>query len=236
MSIYDLRLKSKRAICDDVVMLDFAREDGGRVKFAPGQYINIFLEGVAGAGGHAGRSYSMIPTDDGVRIAVRRKGEFSSALHELKIGDRVVADGPYGAMCPRKDQRKFVCLAGGIGVAPFVSWHKELCSRRDSGDGVEARFLVSNGHKRRSPFIGDLSSAQANKNKGDISVSLFFTREEVEGARGRRIGTEDLERAVSDMPDADFAVCGSISFTRDMWRALRKLGVPDERILTEAFY
>lgn len=233
MAIFDLKLKDKKVVCDDVAILDFTREGGGAVPYKPGQYINIFF-GNDKNGGHSGRSYSMIPSKEGVRIAVRRKGEFSSSLHGLAIGSTVVADGPYGSLCPKKEVSRFVCIAAGIGIAPFISWSDDIASRKDSGEDVSALFMVSNSHKRRAPFVYEPEPA-LSKNAA-IHLELFFTQEGVAGTHQKRIDQSDLEKALRKFPEADFAICGSITFTRDMWRALRKLGVPDERILTEAFY
>lgn len=172
----------------------------------------------------------MMPTDSGLSIAVRLMGEFSTALHNLELGTKVTADGPHGTLCPSKTHRSFVCIAAGIGIAPFVGWLEEFEDRVNGGEKLNAQFLISNNFKRRSPFIEKFLSAK----KDWMTSSLFFTRENT--GQNHRIGIADIEKVVGEMPEADFAVCGSISFTRDMWKMLKQFGVPEERIFTEAFF
>lgn len=231
MSIYELTLKKKEIICDDVMVFDFESVDGNRVSFKPGQYINIYLDQKNGSVGHQGRSYSMIPTKNGVRIAVRLMGEFSTQLHNLDLGTKVTVDGPHGSLCPSNKQRSFVCIAGGIGIAPFVSWLDEFEQRVSLGEDIKVKFLISNSFKRRAPFLDKFSGLN---DKGFMNTELFFTKENVE--KSRRINLSDIENVVKSMLDADFVVCGSISFTRDMWKMLKVCGVPEERIFTEAFF
>jgi ferredoxin-NADP reductase len=232
MAIYELTLKKKEMICDDVMLFCFESKENIKIEFRAGQYVNIFIDKHNKEGGHQGRSYTMMPTEYGVSIAVRKMGEFSSLLHELDLGNKVTVDGPHGTLFPRDKCSSFVCIAGGIGIAPFVSWFKEFKAR---GDAVDCRFLISNSFKRRAPFIDTFSDI---KNQ----TTLFFTKENKSNDSSenkdlyRRIGLADIENIVKEMSDADFAVCGSISFTRDIWKMLKKVGVLEEKIFTEAFF
>ncbi len=238
MSIYELTLKKKELICDDVMVFDFETKDGLPITFKAGQYINIFLDSENKNSGHQGRSYTLMPTQNGARLAVRKMGEFSTALHNLDTGTKVIADGPHGSLYPRDTQHSFVCIAAGIGIAPFVGWLQEFETRIVGGEELQVQFLISNGFKRRSPFLNMFSSLE----KSRIITSLFFTKERPQSdlmnskEYYRRINLSDIEKAVHATPDADFAVCGSIGFTRDMWKILKQVGVPEERIFTEAFF
>jgi toluene monooxygenase electron transfer component len=91
--------------------------------FEPGQYALAYLPGVTGA-----RAWSMsnTPDDEGAwEFVVRRtpQGIGSRALfEELKVGQRIALDGPYGMAWLRRDApRDILCLAGGSGLAPMLS-------------------------------------------------------------------------------------------------------------------
>lgn len=234
MSIHELVLTKKTVVCDDVTLLDFDSHNTAPIAYVPGQYVNIFLADENSVGGSHGKSYSVIPCDSGIRIAVRRIGTFSSALSDLALGTSVIVDGPHGTLCPKAHSTALVCIAGGIGIAPFISWYDAIKSRIVSGEPLHAHFLISNTSQRRSPFIEQITPFVGPS--GRIDVSLFFTREAVSEGHHRRITSQDIESALRKISDADCAICGSVGFTRDMWKTLKTLGVPEERIATEAFY
>jgi len=234
MATYNLQLARKHAICDDVVTLDFISTDGNKISFLPGQYMNIFIQ--TKSAGHQGKSYTILSTDDGIGFAVRKRGEFSSILHELKVGATIIADGPHGILCPREDCKSFVCIAGGIGVAPFISWLRAITMSSDKD--LKIKLLISNTTFSRAPFFNDI--LQITKKDQRASVSWFFTRQQEAINKStvafHKITADDIKRIAKEMPDSDFAICGSIEFTRDMWKMVRSIGISENLILTEVFY
>jgi len=92
-------------------------------EFLPGQYVSLFLPGVA-----APRNYSManLPNADGRwDVIVRRVpgGAATGTLFDtVQVGDQCEIDGPYGLATLRTDaDRDIVCVAGGSGLAPMLS-------------------------------------------------------------------------------------------------------------------
>lgn len=233
MAVYDLKLAAKRLVCEDVMELDFTLADGKKFSFTPGQYLNVHARLGVG-GGHTGRSYTIAssPDDSLVRFAIRKRGEFSSFLHGLAIGQEVIVDGPHGTLCPSVGRVPQVCLAAGIGICPFVSW-----MRSGSASKAPMRVLVTNSTEARSPYVADVLKLASEE--AGISVTSFLTQQ-TSGARYastyRRINASDVKQALEHAPEAVVSICGPISFTRDMRNAALTLGVGEERILTEAFF
>ena len=112
------RLSARHAITHDIFEFHFTLDQA--MAFEPGQYALVQLPGVAGP-----RAYSMSNTEPGIwHFQVREVpgGVGSAALFELRLGDRVGIDGPYGMAWLRRDSpRDILCLAGGSGLAPMVS-------------------------------------------------------------------------------------------------------------------
>lgn len=95
----------------------------GRAQFLPGQYALLHLPDV-----NAPRAYSMsnIANADGHwHFQIRRTpaGAATGVLFDqMRIGDRIEIDGPYGIAYLRTDiARDVVCIAGGSGLAPMLS-------------------------------------------------------------------------------------------------------------------
>ena len=93
------------------------------VAFLPGQYALLYFPGVDGP-----RAYSMSNIANGGaswHFQVKRTpaGAGTSALFEqVKVGDTLALDGPYGLAYLRTDSgRDITCIAGGSGLAPVIS-------------------------------------------------------------------------------------------------------------------
>lgn len=112
---------SQRALNHDVMHLVLEAEHG--VDFLPGQFVLFALPSGIGR-----RAYSMsnLPDAGGrLEFLIKRKpgGAASTFLFEqLKVGDQLELDGPYGRAWLREEgARDIVLLAGGSGLAPIWS-------------------------------------------------------------------------------------------------------------------
>lgn len=112
------------------------------VPFLPGQYALLYVPGVEGA-----RAYSMSNvTETGeewhFQIKLMPGGAATTKLFgDLKIGDRIGLDGPYGMAYLRTDApRDILCLAGGSGLSPMISISRGKARTR-SLDGRQLHFI-----------------------------------------------------------------------------------------------
>lgn len=98
------------------------------VVFEPGQYVRITP---ARADFH--RSYSManVPGTDRLQFFVRLVpgGAFSAWLAGAKRGDKVGLSSPHGTFFLRHESRPRLFVAGGTGVAPFLSMLRAMAAR-----------------------------------------------------------------------------------------------------------
>ncbi len=83
-----------------------------RLEARPGQFVMVWLPGVEE------RPLSLI-SGDPVAFTVARVGPFTTALHQLREGDRLWVRGPYGNGFELRGQH-LLCVGGGYGVAPML--------------------------------------------------------------------------------------------------------------------
>lgn len=113
-------LVKKRTITHD--MTEFTFKSAMPADFLPGQYALVQLPGIG-----AQRAYSMsnLCNDEGLwQFIVRRVPNGVGTRHlydELRVGDSLHLDGPYGLASLRPLERDVVCIAGGSGLAPMLS-------------------------------------------------------------------------------------------------------------------
>ena len=88
-------------------------------RFRPGQFAEVSLFGV----GEFPTSLPPSPTEEETFFTVRYVGSCTSALHQLRPGDKFAVRGPYGNGFPMEDYygKNLVFVAGGIGLIPLRS-------------------------------------------------------------------------------------------------------------------
>lgn len=236
-----LTLISKHLSWEDVTILEFAPADGDSVSFVPGQYMTLFVYTADGETLLGGRMYTIasLPSEKVLRFAVRRRGAISSALCDLRIGMKVTADGPSGVFCLPKDHASpVICLAGGIGIVPFVTWARALHEEKQFQDGARILIAASNTTEHRAPFLDEV--ATLSEHDPPVSMRSHLTRQSASATHPshlHRIQADDVREMLGENTNtALLAICGSISFTSDLRHVALSLGVPEEHILTEAFY
>lgn len=109
-----------RQLSDSSVELSLDLDDG--VAFLPGQYVNLEVPGSAGQ--VRAYSFTTLPGEKRAGFLVRNvpDGLMSSWLTgSAQPGDRLQVTGPQGIFYLRKVERPVLMLAGGTGLAPFLS-------------------------------------------------------------------------------------------------------------------
>ena len=99
--------------------------------FLPGQYVNI---GVPDSGQTRSYSFSSRPGDTHASFLIKHVpgGLMSGWLERAQPGDRVPMTGPLGSFYLREVMRPLLLLAGGTGLAPFLSMLEVLARRGET--------------------------------------------------------------------------------------------------------
>jgi toluene monooxygenase electron transfer component len=103
-------------------MSEFTFRSSAPAQFLAGQYALIQVPGLS-----AQRAYSMsnLSNSEGLwKFIVRRVPGGQGTRHlfdEMRLGDPVCLDGPYGHASLRPVERDVICIAGGSGLAPMLS-------------------------------------------------------------------------------------------------------------------
>jgi NAD(P)H-flavin reductase len=199
-----------------------AGEDGPG--FRPGQFNMLYVFGV----GEVPISVSGDPAEPRKLLHTTREvGSVTRPMARLRRGASVGVRGPYGQPWPLEHAigRDVVVVAGGIGLAPLRSAIYEIVShRRDFGSVV----LL---YGARSPedvlFRRELEQWRAS-----AGIEVSVTVDHALGAWPGHVGVVPtlISRAPFDAANTVALVCGPEVMMRFTAAALRKRGVPADRI------
>lgn len=80
-----------------------------------------------------------------ITILVKSLGDYTNNLYEkLTLNTTVLIEGPYGNFDRRLGKEKQIWIAGGVGIAPFVSWCREFENNDMSDLDIEFYYCVNN--------------------------------------------------------------------------------------------
>jgi len=134
-----------RDLSPSVKDLALACADGHPLSFVPGQWVNVRIPGEDAEY----RPYSIASAPDQehperFELAVTRveQGRVSLALHQLRAGDRLEIDGPYGFFTRQDHLDEAALLVGtGTGVGPLRAMlQAELRGRGPKGPALSLLF------------------------------------------------------------------------------------------------
>ena len=139
---------------EDLVILRLVPKDGPVPDYKAGQFITLGLPNPLEGGKIVRRAYSIASHPENreyIELIIRwvRKplpGRLTTQIFNAKEGDEILWLKPTGRALlineelpnGEKDNRRIVCIGGGTGIAPFVSYAQHL---HDSGDKREIIVL-----------------------------------------------------------------------------------------------
>lgn len=127
VQVFEVEVASLEWLTHDMCALSLMLRSPARIPFTAGQFVNVVVPGT-----DMMRSYSLANApDDSDRIDLIVKvlpgGAFSGLLASgLGVGDPLTLHGPLGELRLRLSHRKVLMVAGGSGLAPFLSILRNL--------------------------------------------------------------------------------------------------------------
>lgn len=197
------------------------------VVFEPGQYVRI-----QPAGTDVSRSYSMAnaPGVNRLEFFIRsvQGGAFSQWLAGAKVGDAVQLSAPHGTFFLRDEDRPRLFVAGGTGVAPFLSMLRSMAARPRA---QRTTFVIG----ARTP--GHLFAMDELKRLGTRlqGMDLQIAVEQDAGADCHTGYPTDLINKLGLDPSTRVYLCGPPPMVEAGRRAAEAAGLPRADVLCERF-
>jgi predicted ferric reductase len=174
-------------------------------------------------------SLSGDPDGKTLRLSIKALGDFTRRVPQLRLGTRVIVDGPHGGFTARHCANpKVLLVAGGIGITPIRALAGQMAR-----EGRDAILLYANRNRATLVFEKEFAAITAAAPR--LKVTPVLSHEpEWPGERGV-VDRERIGRLVPDVKDRDVFLCGPPPMMKMVWKALVELGVPRGRIHWERF-
>ena len=204
--------------------------------FVPGQFINVVFW-IGGAKMNRSYSISSSPTHrEYVDLTVRREPRGAVSRHItdlLAVDDEFEAGGPVGRFTfDGTEADSIVLIAAGVGITPMMSITRYLTERSWAGDIF---FLYTCHTPADFIFADEVDALQRLNPKLHVAVTISKAEgTDWQGHRGR-IDKEWLAQTVPDLNSRRIHLCGPPAMMDSTKAILAELGVPPDRLKTEAF-
>lgn len=168
-------------------------------------------------------SLSAAPTDNELRFTVKALGDSTNDFAQVKVGTRVVIEGPYGIFT-RDMARQFkhaTLIGGGVGITPLRAIIDEIPDstsidviyRARNHDDVVLKSELDELAQRRNVKIHYLVGSRTEHPINELSLKKYVPR----------------------FADSDVYVCGPQGLIDDVVSACKSAGIPKDRVHHEAF-
>ncbi len=217
-------------LSDSTITFDIQLDEGQPdINFLAGQYVNV---GIPGTTETRSYSFSSKPGNRLTGFVVRNvpNGKMSEFLSKtVKSGDKMAFTGPFGSFYLRDVARPVLMLAGGTGIAPFMSMLQVL-EEKGSTQPVRLVFGVTNDFD-----LVEIEKLNALQEK----LPWFEYRTVVAHADSQheRKGyvTGHVENEWLNQGDVDIYLCGPVPMVEAVRGWLDTEGVKPKNFLFEKF-
>lgn len=196
------------------------------MEFVPGQFAFMQVK----AGGipkelHA-FSFSSDEGSDLLRFSIKILGDFTLTLRELQAGKKITLWGSYGGF-PAKffSNKDAVCIAGGIGVTPFLSMLSSEAKRERRDRNIFFFYSAKNADELY--YHNEISHIASTSSR----IHYFPHLSAVRG----RLNAKTIYDIVGDLRNKLIFLCGPYSMMHDLQKQFVGMGVKSSNIIFEDF-
>jgi ferredoxin-NADP reductase len=238
MGGYQSTLLGRTEVAKDTMAFQF--EKPSNFVFKAGQYIDLTLSGSDPQLGpspgmtHA-FSIASSPCDEELVVTTRmRNTVFKQAISSLPIGSRARIEGPMGSFSLHKNTaRPAVFLAGGIGIAPFLSMLTYATEEKLRHPVV---LFYANRYLEDAAFIDSLWKLERANPRFRFVPTLTRVANN-NGWKGKtgHISSEMLLKHVGILRGPIYYIAGPPTMVAATRRTLAQVSVDEDDIRTEEF-
>jgi Na+-transporting NADH:ubiquinone oxidoreductase subunit F len=235
---YTARCVEIKDLTHDIKLFRFELTDPSQISFTPGQYVQLLTPIYEKSSEEVYRAYSVAsdPAEKniiGLIIRLVPGGICTTYCFEyLKVGDEIKMNGPYGEFRLTDTDVEMVWVAGGSGMAPFVSILYEM---KNSNSQRKATYYFG-ANKVEELFLTEQMRQFEKELPNFKFVPIVAQPGEGEKWNGETgLVTQAVERNVKNAGDCEGYLCGSPGMIDAAIVVLKKLGMDEKKIYYDKF-
>lgn len=157
---------------------------------------------------------------------IKTRGDYTESLYShLREGDECSIEGPFGRFDYKKGKSKQIWIAGGIGIAPFLTWAREIL--RDKEKALEIHLFYSVHDESNRVFWKEFEQIE-----NSVPNFHFYP---LCSKKSGRLDAVKISEIVNVSKEFSILLCGPEQMTKDLSCQLLSRGVQKSDIIFEDF-
>ncbi len=198
-----------------------------KMPYLPGQFTYVRFDSLGVKKEFHPFSIASSPFESTIRLAIKSSGDFTTQVKTLKIGEKATLRGPYGRLCERFFGKKdAVCIAGGIGITPFLGLANYF---KDSKLSEIKNLHLFYSVKNESDALFQEELEKISYIQKNLSIKCIHTE------RDGRLSIQMIKNAIGELKDKLYFLCGPELMMEDLAKQLKEMSIPAKNIIYEDF-
>ena len=214
----DYTVISSESVNDDTSVI-VLKPVNQRLRFVAGQFSFVEFPTISKGEEHP-FSISSKPSDEIMRFHIKGLGDYTNGLADrLKPGDPAKVEGPFGHFTNQYiDKLDQIWIAGGIGIAPFLSMANDITNEK-----VKLFYCVATPDQANN--VDELEALAAKNPNFEF---ILWDSDAKDFLNADKLG-------ISDFNKYGYLMCGPAGLKQSLTKQLKKKGVSDKEIYEEEF-
>ncbi len=175
---------------------------------------------------------SSAPHSD-LRFTIKLNGKFTNIASELKKGDEIILEGPFGIFTNKTKYKNLLFIAGGVGITPFMSLTLDIEKNKNKfNQNVNLIYCT----RTKEDIIFRKEFDKINHSWFKKTYILSNEKTKLKGVHHGRINLDILKENLSNFENTMIYLCGPEPLKDAVKRDLETLGFPKKQIKSEDFF
>ncbi len=235
---YNCNCEEIRDLTHDMKLFRFKLINPDEIKYIPGQYMQLKAPPYEKSKEEVYRAYSIASDParkDIIDFVIRLvPGGICTTycFNYLKNGDDAKMNGPYGQFRLTDTDSEMIWIAGGSGIAPFVSI---LHYMKNTNNQRKTTFYFGANKVKELALLDEMKQFEKDLQNFKFVpvVSRPDENEKWDGETG--LVTEAVAKYSKDIPNSEGYLCGSPGLINASIKTLTGLGMEEEKIFYDKF-
>jgi predicted ferric reductase len=208
---------------DNVVQISMTPKNK-KAKVIAGQFVFVNFKSAGVSNEVHPFSISAVDENGDIALSIKASGDFTSTLKNLQVGEKAYIEGGYGRFSyQRYKNKQQIWIAGGIGIAPFLSMATDI---KLVDYLVDLYYTVH--EEKEAVYLTDL--LQLAQSKTNFRVIPYVSK-----TQGRLSADIVAKTSGGDITKKDIFLCGPPPMMKSLRAQFNKLGVQNQNIHSEEF-
>ncbi|MDP1695549.1 MAG: ferric reductase-like transmembrane domain-containing protein [archaeon] len=174
---------------------------------------------------------SSSPNEDTLDFTIKITGKFTKIASQLKEGEEVIIDGPFGIFTIKDGKKDLVFIAGGVGITPFISMIKNQLHFKK-----QQKITLLYGAKTEKDLIFKKELDKIKENWLKKKFILSKEEKHPEDWEKGYITRELIEKNADNLKNSIFYICGPELMKNGVVKTLKDMGIKEHNIIIESFF